>query len=91
MSKFLIEVPHDADKKSCLQAIRIFMNSGSHFLTHADWGCMDGEHRAWIIIEVDEKRDAINILPPAMRNDAKIVKLNRFSIDTIEKQREAHP
>jgi hypothetical protein len=38
MAKFLIEVPHGADKAACDQAIQIFLQTGSHFLTHADWG-----------------------------------------------------
>ena len=47
MSRYLIEVEHKADKWSCDQAIEAFLNTGSHFLTNADWGCMDGEHKAW--------------------------------------------
>ncbi len=58
MSKFLIEVPHGADKQSCDQAILIFHQTGSHFLTHADWGCLDGEHKAWIIADVANKEEA---------------------------------
>ena len=39
MEKFLIEVPHGGDKMSCTQAIQIFLSSGSHFVTNAEWGC----------------------------------------------------
>jgi len=79
MAKFLIEVPHGADKKACYQAIEIFLKTGSHFLTHADWGCLDGDHKAWIIAEVDTKEDAMYIVPPAFRSRAKIVKLTTFN------------
>ena len=58
MAKFLIEVPHGADKTACDQAIQVFLQTGSHFLTHADWGCLDGEHKAWIIADVRSKDDA---------------------------------
>jgi hypothetical protein len=58
--------------------------TGSHFLTHADWGCMDGEHKAWIIVEVDSKEEARCILPPAFRSQARIVGLNRFTMEEIE-------
>jgi hypothetical protein len=79
MAKFLIEVPHRADKASCDQAIQVFMQTGSHFLTHADWGCLDGEHKAWIVADVPTKEDAKMIVPPAYRSDAKITRLATFT------------
>ena len=84
MAKYLIEVPHEANKEACEQAIRIFLNTGSHFLTKADWGCMDGEHKAWFILDIDGKEQAQNILPLAFRRKAKIIKLNKFSLDNLE-------
>ena len=81
MARFHIEVPHKA--VSCGRAAEIFLNAGSHFLTHADWGCKDGEHKAWIIAEVENKDDARSILPPVVRPQAKITRLNYFSIDEI--------
>jgi len=85
MPRFLIEVPHADEVRACAQIVQIFLASGSHFLTHADWGCMDGEHTAWIIVEVDSKEEARCILPPAFRSQAKIVGLNKFSLEQIEK------
>ena len=81
MAKFLIEVPHGEDKLSCTRAIQVFLDSGSHFLTHADWGCKDGEHKAWLIVDVDNKEFARQILPPSFRSEAKIVGLNKFIRD----------
>ena len=52
MSRFLIKVPHEVNTAACLRAARIFLNTGSHFLSHADWGCMDGVHKAWIIMDL---------------------------------------
>ena len=46
MEKYLIEVPHSEDKASCMRAIHVFLTSGSHFVTNAEWGCMDGDHHA---------------------------------------------
>ena len=85
MAKFLIEVPHGADKEACNQAIQIFVQTGSHFLTHADWGCLDGEHKAWIIADVSSKDEASRILPSIFRSMAKITRLTTFSAkDLIE-------
>ena len=67
MARFLIESPHDPERVACARVVEIFLKTGSHFLTHADWGCLDGEHKAWIIAEVDSKEEARSILPPALR------------------------
>jgi hypothetical protein len=90
MSKFLIEVPHDPDTMACTKVIQVFAASGSHFLTHADWGCLDGDHRAWMIANVDSKDDARAIVPPAFRARAHIVELAQFSIDQIDMLMEHH-
>ena len=84
MPRFLIEVPHEADTVGCARVVKIFLASGSHFVTRADWGCMDGEHSAWLIVEVDSKEDARAILPPGMRADARIVQLNSFTMREID-------
>ena len=84
MAKFLIEVPHEADKVACARAIQVFLMSGSHFLTNADWGCYDGEHKAWIVLDVDSKEDARSVLPPSFRPQAKIVKLSRFTMREVD-------
>jgi hypothetical protein len=84
MGKYLIEVPHEEEVIACARVVDIFLKSGSHFVTHADWGCRDGEHKAWILIDVDNKEEARRILPPAFRSQAKIVSLNKFSMEEID-------
>jgi hypothetical protein len=84
MGRFLIEVPHEAERVACARAVQILLKTGSHFLTHADWGCTDGEHKAWIVAEVASKEEARSILPPSLRSQAKIVQLNYFSLEEID-------
>ena len=83
MAKFLIEVPHGATKEACNEAIAVFHQTGSHFLTHADWGCLDGVHSAWIIVDVAHKEDARFIVPPVLRSTAKITQLTTFTAKDI--------
>jgi hypothetical protein len=84
MSKFLIEVPHDSDRTACARAVQVFLSSGSHFVANADWGCRDGDHRAWIVVDVDSKEEARAIVPPIYRPQARIVALNKFTLREIE-------
>jgi hypothetical protein len=90
MKKFLIEVPHGADKNACDQAIQVFLQTGSHFLTHAEWGCLDGEHKAWIIVEVESKDEARFIVPPLFRPTAKITELTTFTANDIFEPEKYH-
>jgi hypothetical protein len=84
MPNFLIEVPHEADTVACALVVKVFLETGSHFLSNADWGCLDGVHKAWIILEADSKDEARYILPPAYRSQAQIVQLNKFTMEEID-------
>ena len=79
MNKYLIEVPHNGDLESCRRAVRQFYKTGSHFVTNAEWGCKDGDHKAWLIIEIESKEAAMRILPPSYRHNAKITRIGKFT------------
>ena len=83
MPRFLIEVPHPEEAVACARVVQVFLATGSHFLTHADWGCMDGAHSAWIMLDADTKEDARMVVPPPYRADAKITCLNKFALEEI--------
>jgi hypothetical protein len=89
-SRFLIEVPHEPTVASCVQAVLTLLETGSHFCTHADWGCKDGEHKAWMIVEVGSKDEARGIVPPAFRAQARVVQLNSFSMPEIKEIMRVH-
>ncbi len=84
MPRFLIEVSHLNKREECERAVKIFMATGSHFVTHADWGCSDGVHKAWIIAELGSKEEALSIVPPAFRRHAKVTALQNFSLDYVD-------
>jgi hypothetical protein len=78
MAKFLIQVDHDGETVTCDQTQRVFLATGSHYLTHADWGCQDGVHSAWIVVDLETREQARAVLPPADRPGARIVALSTF-------------
>ena len=84
MAKYLLEVPHEPDVSACAKAVKVFLDTGSHFLSNAEWGCRDGEHRAWLILDLASREQARAILPPGFRSQAKIVELNRFTLAEID-------
>ena len=91
MARFLIEVSHEAEQVACARVVKLFLSSGSHLLTHADWGCMDGDHHAWMIVDVADKREALAIVPPGLRSATRIVALNGFSMSQIDDILKSHP
>lgn len=91
MPRFLIEVPHSEEELACARVVQVFLSTGSHFLTHADWGCMDGNHCAWFIVEAENKAEARLVVPPPFRSEARVVGLNTFSLEQIEKLISHHP
>ncbi|TFH27878.1 MAG: hypothetical protein E4H10_02340 [Bacteroidia bacterium] len=62
-----------------MRAAYIFKRSGSHFVTHAEWGFLDGEYKAWLVAETENKREAMRILPIAYRQSAKIIPIKKFT------------
>jgi hypothetical protein len=88
--RFLIEVPHDSDTVACARAVQVFLATGSHFLTNADWGCRDGDHRAIIMVEVETREEARAIVPVAFRHDAKVVRVGKFTMDQIKRTLREH-
>ena len=90
MPRFLIEVPHEAEAVACARATKLLLEAGSHFVSHADFGCKDGDHRAWIVVEGDSKLEVRNMLPPVFRPLARIVGLNKFTIREVDDLLKSH-
>ena len=86
MARFLIEVAHDyaPDAVACSKVIQVFQHTGSHWVTHADWGCRDGNHKAWLVLEADSKDEAMHVVPVQFQADARITRLHKFTIEVIE-------
>jgi hypothetical protein len=80
MYRYLIESPHDPE--DCDRIIQEVQNAG--YLHHFDWGCHDGVHTGWAIIETDNLEHARQIVPWMVREKARIVKIEKFEgEDTI--------
>jgi len=78
MPTYLIEIPHSGNATECKQIIKLFVESGSHLLSNADWGCKDGVHKSWFISDFDSKEQALQIVPPLLRHSATIVEITKF-------------
>lgn len=84
MDRYFIEVPHEADPGECARAVKLFLETGSHYMTRVDWGCKDGVHKAFLIMDLENKEEARRIVPRIFHSDAIVVKLNKFTREDIE-------
>ncbi len=83
MPRYLIQLSHGEEHAACVKALRAIEQFGSHFVTHADWGCKDGTHSGWLIAELDSRAQALQIVPSEFRAEARIVELNKFTREEI--------
>ena len=90
MDRFLIEVPHEEEVIACARVVQTFLQTGSHYLTNADWGCKDGDHRAWLIVDASSKEEARMIVPPPHRELANVVQLNKFTMEEVDEILASH-
>lgn len=83
MANYLIEIPHSENTFECKQVIKLFVESGSHLLANAHWGCKCGIHKSWFISDFESKEEALRIVPPFLRHSANIIELVTFNKEDI--------
>jgi hypothetical protein len=79
MDRYLIETPHR--NQDCLNLLQILHAQG--YLVHFDWGCKSGVHTGWAIIEAESEAQARLAVPPLVRGEARVIKLNKFDLATV--------
>ncbi len=84
MPKFLVASNHTGE--DCVKALQETLAIG--YLTHFEWGCKDGVHTGWAILEAESKAQAIMSVPTFLRSEAKVILLTQFD---PEKVRRMHP
>jgi hypothetical protein len=82
MDRYLIETPHT--DQDCLNLLQLLHASG--YLVHFDWGCRNGVHCGWAIIEATNEKEARLAVPPLVRGQARVVRLNKFDPATVAQQ-----
>lgn len=90
MATYLIEIPHSENTFECKQIIKLFVESGSHLLANAHWGCKSGIHKSWFISDFDNKDEALRIIPPLLRPTSSVIELTKFTKKDIEQFAEAN-
>ena len=80
MDTYYIELPHTPEE--CKAAIKEIYALG--YITHFEWGCKAGHHIGFFRMETDDEKEPMRILPPYIRQHAKIFKVSKFSPDDVK-------
>lgn len=84
---YLITSSHTPE--TCLAALDAMSSAGKEALAQCEWGCMDGDHTAYMMVQADSKEDALAKLPEDAREGAKVTKLVKFTKEDIKKFHES--
>jgi hypothetical protein len=80
MDRYLIETPHTGENCKLL----VSQVHAIGYLHHFDWGCADGVHCGWAIIEAESEEQARLAVPSIARDAARVIRLAKYSSDLVE-------
>jgi ribulose bisphosphate carboxylase small subunit len=80
MYKYIVISKHTGE--DCVRALKEALAIG--YLTHYEWGCKDGDHTGWAIIEAESKEQAMMSVPAFLREQARVVRLTKFDPAKVE-------
>jgi hypothetical protein len=80
MDRYLIVTPHT--QSECMGLLSQVLAMG--YLHNFDWGCEDGEHIGWAIIEAQSRDQAKLAVPPLVRRKAKVIRLTKFKDEDVK-------
>lgn len=81
MAKYLIEISHEPDHSGCDRTVADFIDSGASEFAEADWGCLDNEHKAWLVVDAKNRDVVKKLIPPHYRPQATIIQLSKSMIE----------
>ena len=81
MNRYLVESPHK--REECARMIKDVYSLGS--LPHFDWGCEADVHVGWAIVEAESEDEALFVVPPLVRHQARAVRLVKYSPEDVKR------
>ena len=81
MPLYLIKTRHSAE--NCLGSLDEQMAYDVRSAEEFVYTCSEGEHAGYAIVEVNNRREAVNILPELLRSEATVWKVDRFTREDL--------
>lgn len=80
--KYLIQSPHT--KQECLRELDEISAKGQKTLGQFFWGCGQGDHTGYAIVDVRSAGEARALVPEFIREKARIIELVQFTPEQIK-------
>jgi hypothetical protein len=77
MNSYLIEVIQPAGEVARRRVGLAAAMLGSHFVAHASWRQSEGRHIGSMVVDCDQRSDAMAVVPPCLRSFAHVTRLER--------------
>ena len=77
MVKYLIASRHNAE--DCLRALDETLAKGPKSLERFVYGCKEGDHTGYAIVDVKSMSDALAMVPEFLQDDACLTKVDHFT------------
>jgi hypothetical protein len=77
MAFYMITSAHEPEQ--CLDALDEMLAKGSGSLDKFVFGCKEGDHTGYAIVEAENRSAALNVLPDMMQETACVAKVDRFT------------
>ena len=87
MARFFVELAHTPE--DCVADLDSVMAHSHELFARFDWGCKDGEHAGWAILEAQDANTARRLLPTFIRDRAKVRGVVKFTPDDVKGFHEA--
>ena len=77
MNSYLIEVIQPADEVSRRRVGMAASMLGSHFVARASWRQSGNRHIGSMVVDCDQRTDALAVVPPCLRSFARVTRIDR--------------
>ena len=81
MKHYMVVVEHTPDE--CLRTMDELAYHTPELLEQFWFGGIAGEHKGWVIVDTDSEQDALEKLPPALRENADVVPVRRYTAHSV--------
>jgi hypothetical protein len=87
-NSYFIKLPHTPE--NCLATLDKFSSDSPELLNKIEWGCLSGDHTGYIIVEGKNEVAALQVVPPSFRSQAKVEKVDQFTMAQIKSLHQQH-
>jgi hypothetical protein len=87
MPEYMIELQHNPDE--CSGLLNDMLEYNEDLLEMFLWGCKDGVHVGWALVEAEDPEDIREVLPPSAKDKARVIEVTRLTPEEMRRQHEA--